>query len=53
MNENDLMNKLLISKKIMEKHQAIPRNTNDGSGLLSSNTIDVPAVQSFDSPNSS
>jgi hypothetical protein len=53
MNENDLMNKLLISKKIMEKHQAIPRNTNDGSGLLSSNTIDVPAVQSFDSPNAS
>lgn len=53
MNENDLMNKLLISKKIMEKHQVIPRNTNDGSGLLSSNTIDVPAVQSFDSPNAS
>ena len=53
MNENDLMNKLLISKKIMEKHQAIPRNTNDGSGLLSSNTIDVPSVQSFDSPNAS
>ena len=53
MNENDLMNKLLISKKIMEKHQAIPRNTNDGSGLLSSNTIDVPSVQSFESPNAS
>ena len=53
MNENDLMNKLLISKKIMEKHQVMPRNTNDGSGLLSSNTIDVPAVQSFDSPNAS
>lgn len=53
MNENDLMNKLLISKKIMEKHQTIPRNTNDVSGMMSSSSIDVPSVQSFESPNAS
>lgn len=53
MNENDLMNKLLISKKIMEKHQAIPRNTNDIGGMMSDSSIDVPSVQSFESPNAS
>ena len=49
MNENDLLNKLMISKKIMEKHQKIPRNTND-SGLLSSGSIDIPQVESFETP---
>ena len=28
MNENDLLNKLAISKKIMDKHNVVPRNTN-------------------------
>jgi hypothetical protein len=28
MNENDLLNKLAISKKIMDRHNATPRNTN-------------------------
>jgi hypothetical protein len=32
MNENDLMNKLAISKKIMDIHKQTPRNTN-GSGM--------------------
>lgn len=51
MNENDLMNKLIISKKIMEKHQSMPRNSSDdGGGLLSSNSIETPSVQSFDAP---
>ena len=53
MNENDLMNKLLISKKIMEKHQSIPRNTNEAIGMMESNSIDIPSVQSFDAPNAS
>ena len=35
MNENDLINKLLISKKIMEKHNEIPRAGNTNLGLSS------------------
>jgi hypothetical protein len=30
MNENDLLNKLAVSKKIMDRHNQTPRNTNGG-----------------------
>jgi hypothetical protein len=33
MNENDLINKLMISKKIMEKHQSIPRGNSESVSL--------------------
>jgi len=45
MNENDLMNKLAISKKIMDIHKQTPRNTN-GSGTMNYNTN----VKEFDVP---
>jgi hypothetical protein len=45
MNENDLMNKLAISKKIMERHNQTPRNTN-GSGGMNFDTN----VKEFDAP---
>lgn len=50
MNENDLMNKLMISKKIMEKHNELPRNINEGTSLSSKQIFNSPSVESFDSP---
>ena len=47
--ENELMQKLLISKKIMERHNVIPRNTNG----IDSNSFSSPQVQNFDTPNAS
>jgi hypothetical protein len=45
MNENDLINKLLISKKIMEKHNEIPRAGNTNLGLSSPTVDDYQAPQ--------
>ena len=45
MNENDLMNKLMMSKKIMDIHKQTPRNTN-GNGTMNYDTI----VKEFDVP---
>lgn len=44
-NENDLIQKLMISKKIMEKHNTIPRR----SDALPD--IDTPMVESYETPN--
>jgi hypothetical protein len=41
--ENDLIQKLMVSKKIMDKHNVIPRNGLPGDGSLSSS----PMVESF------
>jgi hypothetical protein len=43
---NDLMTKLALSKKIMERHNEIPRNSSGGS------SISTPQVQSFEVPQS-
>jgi len=43
-NENDLIQKLMISKKIMEKHNTIPRR----SDALPE--IDTPMVESYEAP---
>ena len=45
MNENDLMNKLAMSKKIMERHNQTPRNSN-GSGGMNFDT----SVREFEAP---
>ena len=45
MNENDLMNKLAMSKKIMERHNQTPRNSN-GSGGMNFDT----SVREFEVP---
>lgn len=50
MNENDLMNKLMISKKIMEKHNELPRNISEGSSTSSKQIFNNPAIESFESP---
>jgi hypothetical protein len=43
-NENDLIQKLMVSKKIMEKHNTM------GRGQSGSSTYTIPQVESFDSP---
>lgn len=45
----DLMTKLALSKKIMDKHNEIPRNTNGGGSV----SMSSPQVQSFDTPQAS
>lgn len=45
----DLMTKLALSKKIMDRHNEIPRNTN---GAVSTSTSS-PQIQSFDTPQAS
>lgn len=44
--ENDLLQKLMISKKVMDIHNKMPRG---GSGSYS---VDIPEVEGFDVPNS-
>jgi hypothetical protein len=48
--ENDLIQKLMISKKIMDKHKEIPRGTVD-EGVIS--TYSTPELQNFDTPSAS
>ena len=43
-NENDLIQKLMISKKIMEKHNTIPRRAD------ALPDINTPTVESYDAP---
>jgi hypothetical protein len=44
-NENDLIQKLMISKQIMEKHNQTPRG-----GLPSMDTYNTPEVATYDAP---
>ena len=44
-NENDLIQKLMISKKIMEKHNAIPRRAD------ALPDVNSPMVESYEAPN--
>ena len=44
-NENDLIQKLMISKQIMEKHNQTPRG-----GMPSMNTYNTPEVATYDAP---
>lgn len=46
-NENDLIQKLMISKQIMEKHRQMPRNQN-GGGMI--NEVSTPEIQEFAPP---
>jgi hypothetical protein len=45
-NENDLIQKLMISKQIMQKHKEMPRG--QSSGLATT----IPNVESYETPNS-
>jgi hypothetical protein len=46
--EQDLLQKLMVSKKIMDRHNEIPRNPN----LVESPQISAPQLESFSVPNS-
>jgi len=43
-NENELIQKLMVSRKIMEKHGQIPRNGTQG------NTLTAPMVEEYSAP---
>lgn len=49
-NENDLIQKLIVSKKIMEKHDTIGRGGQ--RNIETSNTIEKPQLTEFTAPNS-
>ena len=46
-NENELLQKLMISKKIMERHNEIPRSQSEGQ------TLTAPMVENFAPPQAS
>jgi len=48
--ENDLIQKLMISKKIMDKHKEIPRGGVSESDI---GTFSTPELQNFDAPSAS
>jgi len=48
--ENDLIQKLMISKKIMDKHKEMPRGQVSESDI---STISTPQLQSFETPHAS
>lgn len=52
-NENELLQKLMISKKIMEKHNTMPRNSIDGAGYESRQAFNSPKLEEFDLPTTS
>ena len=45
-NENELIQRLMVSKKIMEKHGSMPRGGAQG------NVLTAPMVESYDTPTS-
>ena len=45
--ENDLIQKLMISKKIMDKHKEMPRGNVSESDI---STLSTPELQSFNTP---
>ena len=45
--ENDLIQKLMISKKIMDKHKEMPRGNASETSI---STLSTPELQSFDTP---
>jgi len=47
--ENDLIQKLMISKKIMDKHKMMPRNQN-GGGDINEGNISIPEVEEYKAP---
>jgi hypothetical protein len=52
-NENDLIQKLMISKKIMDKHNELPRG-NSGGGISSMNeSFSSPSVADYEAPQAS
>ena len=44
MNNNDLIQKLMVSKAIMDKHNQMPRNTTNGA------TYNIPEVENYETP---
>ena len=45
--ENDLIQKLMVSKKIMDRHNQIPRGQSSG---LDTSTFSAPMVEQYDAP---
>jgi len=53
-NENDLIQKLMISKKIMDKHNEVPRGSSRGGGMSSMNeSFSSPSVEDYEAPQAS
>jgi hypothetical protein len=48
--ENDLIQKLMVSKKIMDRHNQMPRGNSSG---IDNSSFSAPMVEQYDAPNSS
>ena len=52
-NENDLIQKLMISKKIMDKHNQTPRGSSGGGTYNMNESFSSPEVEGYDAPQAS
>jgi hypothetical protein len=52
-NENDLIQKLMISKKIMDKHNEVPRGSSRGGFSSMNESFSAPSVADYDVPQAS
>ena len=52
-NENDLIQKLMISKKIMDKHNEVPRGSSRGGYSSMNESFSAPEVQNYEPPQAS
>jgi hypothetical protein len=52
-NENDLIQKLMISKKIMDKHNEVPRGSSRGGFSSMNESFSVPSVDNYEAPQAS
>ena len=48
--ENDLIQKLMVSKKIMDRHNQMPRGQSSG---IDTSTFSAPMVEQYEAPNAS
>ena len=48
--ENDLIQKLMVSKKIMDRHNQIPRGNSSG---IDTSSFSAPMVEQYEAPNAS
>jgi hypothetical protein len=52
-NENDLIQKLMISKKIMDKHNEVPRGSSRGGFSSMNESFSAPSVADYETPQAS
>ena len=53
LNENDLIQKLMVSKQIMDKHKELPRGNSGGASSMMNTSFSAPTVDDYETPQAS